>query len=190
MLIDEFLPVYDAVEKHETEISAPPDTVYASVRALDLAELPLVRWLMLLRQLPGRLFSRRKTPDRTDMTLEGLVEAGFVLLGERPGQEILLGIVGRFWRPADDALRLPAERFRDFEERGYAKAVWSFSLVAGATGRTRLTTETRVRCFDSPSRLKFRLYWAVVRPFSGLIRKETLRAVKRQTERLEQQTPP
>lgn len=43
-------------------------------------------------------------------------------------------------------------------------------------GRT-LTTETRVRAADLRSRRSFRLYWLVIRPFSGLIRHEWLRAV-------------
>ena len=185
MLIDDFLPVYDVFERHGTAISAPPDKVYATVRTLDLAELPLVHWLMLLRGLPGRLFSRRNTQERPDLTLDGLIESGFILLGERPGHEILLGIVGRFWRPAGDPLRMPSERFREFEEPGYAKAVWSYSLTSESADLTRLTTETRVRCFDRGSRLRFRLYWTLVRPFSGLIRKEILRAVKKKAERPE-----
>jgi hypothetical protein len=50
-------------------------------------------------------------------------------------------------------------------------------------GRTVLTTETRVACGDPASRAKFRAYWTVVRPFSGLIRILMLRAVRRECER-------
>ena len=51
----------------------------------------------------------------------------------------------------------------------------SFDAVAGATGGSRLVTETRVADAD----LVFRLYWIVVRPFSALIRRRWLRAVER-----------
>jgi len=40
-----------------------------------------------------------------------------------------------------------------------------------------LATETRVRCLDAASRRKFGLDWRLVRPFSGWIRREALRAV-------------
>ncbi|TMB67768.1 MAG: hypothetical protein E6J43_07850, partial [Chloroflexi bacterium] len=43
---------------------------------------------------------------------------------------------------------------------------------------TRLFTETRVRCLGVPSRRWFRLYWLVIRPFSGLLRRSMLRGIK------------
>ena len=45
-------------------------------------------------------------------------------------------------------------------------------------------TETRVYCLDEVSRKRFKLYWMLIRPFSGLIRREILQAVKRNAERL------
>ena len=103
-----------------------------------------------------------------------------MLLGERPGTELALGLVGRFWTATGQILRLDAEGVRTFDEPGYAKAVWDFRLAAQPDGTTRLSTETRVRCLDAPSRRRFRLYWRVIRPFSGLIRIALLRAVARE----------
>jgi hypothetical protein len=45
-----------------------------------------------------------------------------------------------------------------------------------------LATETRVLCLDDSSRRKFKLYWTLIAPFSGLIRNEALRVVKRAAE--------
>jgi hypothetical protein len=70
----------------------------------------------------------------------------------------------------------------DFHREGFAKAVWSFSL-APADGGTRLGTETRVQTFGRSATLKFRTYWLLVGPFSGLMRKAMLREVKRIAER-------
>jgi hypothetical protein len=61
--------------------------------------------------------------------------------------------------------------------------VWTFSVEAQPPGTTRLTTETRVACADAASRRRFRLYWLVVRPFSGLIRTAMLSAVAREATR-------
>jgi len=60
-----------------------------------------------------------------------------------------------------------------------ARAVWNFTGQEAAAGRTLLSTETRIVCGDAASRRKFRLYWLVVRPFSGLSRLLMLRAVRR-----------
>ena len=45
-----------------------------------------------------------------------------------------------------------------------------------------LSTETRVHIADPAVRRKFRRYWRVIRPFSGLIRILLLRAAKRRAE--------
>jgi hypothetical protein len=56
--------------------------------------------------------------------------------------------------------------------------------VAEATSHsTLLTTETRIWCADGRARRRFALYWALVRPFSGLIRILMLRAVAREATR-------
>jgi hypothetical protein len=52
-----------------------------------------------------------------------------------------------------------------------------------APDHARLVTETRVGCTDAGSRRRFRLYWLLVRPFSGVIRKAMLGAVAREATR-------
>ena len=183
MLIDKFLPEYDVVERHHVDIDASADTVYTAVRNLDLRDSKIVRWLMMVRALPAHLHS----PDKRQqlcrpLTLDWLQEEGFTVLAERANEELLLGLAGRFWTPSGGRQHLDAPGFRSFERPGYAKSVWNFSLSQLNEGVTRLSTETRVRCLDDSSRRRFRLYWLFVRPFSGLIRKEMLRAIKRNAE--------
>jgi hypothetical protein len=83
--------------------------------------------------------------------------------------------------PQGDLKKIDAETFKSFDVAGYAKAVWNFSLREEKTG-TRLTTETRIKCTDMTSRRRFGFYWAIVRPFSGLIRMQMLKAIKRRAE--------
>jgi hypothetical protein len=52
-----------------------------------------------------------------------MYEGGWILLGERAGHEIALGLVGKFWRPVMQVTS--ADEFRDFDETGFAKTVWS-----------------------------------------------------------------
>ena len=95
---------------------------------------------------------------------------------------MLLGLVGRFWTLSGGLRRLDAEGYRNFHERGYAKAAWNFSLTERPDESTLLETETRVHCPDAVSRRRFKWYWLFVGGFSGLIRREVLQAIKRNAE--------
>jgi hypothetical protein len=183
MLIDEFLPAYDAAERHQIDIGGSAERIYAVARKLDLSGSTWVRWLFRLRGLPALFLPRRKARlEGLGLTLEGLLKNGFILLGETPPREIVLGLVGKFWTSSGCIQRLDAAGFSSFAAPGYAKAVWNFSLSPQSQGITRLCTETRVLCLNETSRRQFRFYWMFIRPFSGLIRMEALRAIKRQVE--------
>lgn len=181
MLIDEWMPAWDAQERHETRIRAPNERVWRAVRTLDLAASPVVKALFALRSIPA-LFSRQRRDRALGTTLEALQRNGFVLLDERPGEELLLGLAGRFWRPSGGVLRLTADEVRAFDRPGYAVATWNFTLADDGDA-VRLATETRVRCTDDASRRSFRRYWAIVGPFSALTRREMLRTLRRACER-------
>ena len=63
-----------------------------------------------------------------------------------------------------------------------AKAVGNFAFLPQEAETVRVTTETRVYCLGDTSRHNFRLYWLLIGPFSGLIRKEWLRLIKQRAE--------
>ena len=73
-----------------------------------------------------------------------LTKFGFVVLDEKPNEEILLGLVGKFWKPTGNLQKIEAGDFLAFNKSGYAKAVWNFALTESATKEIRLTTETSV----------------------------------------------
>jgi hypothetical protein len=108
---------------------------------------------------------------------------GFTKLAEVPGQELVFGLAGRFWRFDGGLERLAGpEEFRAFAKEGCVKAAWNLRVVDAAAGSSRLTTETRVLCFGPSARRKFRLYWALVGPFSGALRRALLSGIKRRAE--------
>jgi hypothetical protein len=61
------------------------------------------------------------------------------------------------------------------------KIVLAFDLKE-TDGRTRLTTETRIKATDAAARRRFRLYWLAIGPGSAMTRRSLLRAVKRRAE--------
>ena len=182
MLIDRFLPAGEVSSRHEVEVRALAERAWAAARSLDLAGSPVVRALFALRSLPG-IFSRKSAARRgLGLDIEGLLKTGFVILAEAPGEEIVLGLVGRFWTPSGGIVRVDPTEFAAFDRPGYAVAAWNFTVHGPAAGPVRLATETRVRLTDSSSRRRFRAYWTIVGPFSGLIRREMLRTIRNAAE--------
>ena len=188
MTLDEFLRDYDVNEVHSTRVTAPPERVLAAVRELTAREVPLLVGLMALRTLPAVVLRRRPFRLRRDLgrpILEQTGRAGFMVLAERP-DELVLGVVGRFWTSDGGVERLEPAAFADFEAPGFAKAVMNFH-AGEVDGGTLLTTETRIGTTDEEARRSFRRYWRVVMPGSALIRRAWLRAVRKRAERDERQ---
>jgi hypothetical protein len=180
MLIESFIQNPDAVETHKIEIAASREAVYQALWTADLGGSPIIKSLMALRSIPGIVSSpKRLRHFPRQITLQTIIEAGFGQLAEEPGREVVLGVEGQFWRPAGNILPFSKEMFRGPVQPGLARGVWNFAVQEVDQERTVLSTETRVVCGDAASRLKFRAYWSVVRPFSGLIRMIMLRAVKK-----------
>jgi hypothetical protein len=102
-LIDTFLPIHDASERHATRARASPERIYAALRRTDLAASPLVRLLFGLRVLPlvftGRSGAIRTAIQRLRMSirLSDFEARGFTVLAEQPPTELLIGLVGTFW---------------------------------------------------------------------------------------------
>jgi hypothetical protein len=189
MLLNRFLPECDVKTRHAIRVAAPPDHVYACLRSANFYHWGLTRALYALRTLPAlpgsptetsRLFV--KELQRQRFRLDDLLVNGFTVLGEESGRELVLGTVGRFWRAHGQLCTTTPERFVKPAPPGTAKAAWNFTVGRHPSGGTELRTETRVLCADSVTRWRFRAYWMLIRPFSGLIRREMLAAVRRQAE--------
>jgi hypothetical protein len=130
LLLDEFMPTWD----HEISVSrvfrAPPAEVLDAITNLDLYQLPLTRVLLEARGLPARLAdaaARRRgetvMPEPRTFRVRDLPARGWILLGERPGVELVYGAVGKAWQGAGDVPKTPvtAETFAGFAEPGFAK---------------------------------------------------------------------
>jgi hypothetical protein len=176
--IDEFLPIHDVSACHEIRINAPPSIVYQCLLRSDFNDLWLVHLLMTIRT--GKRPPRNGAPGDLLKRLQG---TGFVILADVPGEELVIGVAGRFWRPdGGRCLDLTANNFVGFSRPGHAKVAWNFTLRAESPKETVLSTETRIKCFGRAALWKFRTYWILVAPFSGVIRKTILKHVKIESE--------
>jgi hypothetical protein len=176
---EEFLPQYDMVERHETHVEADVWTTYRAIRETDLARSLPVRILFGVRMLPHLLTGRPRLSTRVG--LNEMLRYGFVVLADDEPRDLVVGIVGRFWRPLGGVERVRAEDFTSFDRPGYAKGVMTLHVEPEGAG-SRVVTETRVRCLDPQARRAFSLYWTAVGPFSGYIRRAFLEAIRKQAE--------
>jgi hypothetical protein len=172
ILIDQVMPSCDRSEVHRRATAASPQALWDAVHDLRAGELKAMRVLMGLRTL-GR---RAGESDRT--VLEGFERMGFRPVAEEPGQELVVAGIGQFWKPSGGLKRVTSmEQFLAFEEPGYAKVAFNFRIQGG-----ELSTETRIAGTDAGARRRFGLYWLAIRPGSGLIRREWLRALDRRAQ--------
>lgn len=171
--LDDFLPAYEFSERHSLAVDAPAARIDAAFRSVSMADLPLARVLWWMRRL-GRPYG-----DSAKPFIGG--ELPGVVLEDVPEEGIVLGLTGQFWRvlggPRDPARPRTAEEFLAYDRQDTCKAVIDFRVAPGS-----LSTETRVHVGDPAARRRFRRYWFVVRPFSGLIRILLLRAARRRAE--------
>lgn len=186
MLLDRFLPHYHFTEVHGIVIDASPERVYRALLEVSLDDMPVARALFAVRALPalltGKGFRRRDDGRSSRSFIEQAVAGGFVMLGEEPGRELVVGTIGRFWQVSGGVYRVEsAQEFLDADPQGYAKAALNF-LIYRRGGLTKLRTETRIVISDPDARRTFSRYWLVVHPGSALIRKVWLRSVKRLCE--------
>lgn len=190
LLLDEFIPTWD----HEISMSqlfrAPPAEVFDAITNLDLYRLPLTRVLLEARGLPARLadaVARRRgekvAPEPPTFRVRDLPARGWLLLGERPGVELVYGTVARL-TGAPDAPERPvtAETFAGFAAPGFIKLAENTRVDPHGARACVLTFETRVLMTDAASRKAFRRYWAMAGPFVRLMRPVAMRAITRQLE--------
>ncbi|MBD8599012.1 hypothetical protein [Pseudomonas sp. CFBP 8772] len=182
-LLDIYLPHYHFRERHALDIRATAAQVMGAVESYDSTEDRLVRAMTALREMPQRLIWRlgnAPASNRPPFSLEN-----FTNLRTIPDKALALGLAGRFWKLDYGQEIVPdAESFKHFEQPGAARLVLGFSANELGDGLTRLVTETRVQCLDAVALRQFRPYWYLIRPFSGLIRRRVLKAIKQEVCRI------
>lgn len=164
--------MYEFSERHSLAIDAPAGRIDQALRAVSISDIPAVRALWWIRRL-GRPYG-----DSTRPFIGGGLPG--VVLEDVPEEGIVLGSTGQFWRVRGDrnaATPKTADEFLAYTRADTCKAVIDFRV-----GASSLSTETRVHVADPAARRKFRRYWLVIRPFSGLIRILLLRAARRRAE--------
>jgi len=179
--IDDWLPAWQFAEVHHARSTAPAAPLLDAAAAYRPDDDPLIGAAMALRESPGRLaglLGLRSTLAQRPR----FGKADFLPLGRLGDQALAYGLVGRFWEPGYGLVpQADAAAFRAFAAPGVAKLLLAFQVQADGDA-TRITTLTRMHCPDAATRRRITLYWAVIRPVSGLIRRRMLAQVRRVAE--------
>jgi len=168
--LEQTMPVYHFHERHSRWIDASPEQVWEALTTLTLDQLTLTRPLVAIRHLGAHTAAPAKP----------LLTEGPVRMFEiTPPTYAVGGAVARPWQHRPERRDVASlEEFARFAEPGWTKYLTDFHLQPG-TGGVQLTTETRGYSTDSRAQRRFLLYWAMIRPASGLIRRDLLATVRR-----------
>lgn len=172
-------------------VAASPDEAYAAFRRFDASRIAWINGLFRARTLPDRLRQRigerRPAVERQPIGIAGIVApgTGFVLLEDAPGEEIVVGSVGRFWMLDIEYVDVEPAAFTAFAEPGWGKLAWSIRAEPREGGGSILTFELGVTATDDESWQKFRRYFLVVGRFSHAIRRAFLKAMEQELGRAE-----
>jgi hypothetical protein len=143
------------VTRHAVAAEGDAPALDHALRDVTFGDVPLVRALV---------FARGLGLPRRDQKVLATIGRRATVLEDVPGEGVVVSLQGQFWRLRGRGPEPPAT------------AVVQFRATNGM-----LSTETRVHV-PPGSRARFVRYWRIVRPFSGFIRAQVLKAAKRRAE--------
>ena len=180
LMLNEFMPVYDIVERHAIRVRATPQVTLETALATRLERSAIIRAIIRAREL--MLGARTRQQRRPEPLLDQMQSLGWRVLAEQPGREILVGAVTQPWHAEVTFRGLGPDQFRTFAEPDFVKIAWTLRADPAGPGASVLRTETRVVTSDHDTRARFRRYWARFSPGIRLIRHILLRQVRKEAE--------
>ena len=188
MLIDRHLPEFDETLVRHIVVDAPTEATWQAVTSVNLMEvgdvMAIARALSWLRDLPERvgLARNREAPPKR-LTFDDLGSVpGWVKLGEDPGRELVLGAVGKFWKPRIEWLPIDPSDFSEFAEADYAKIAVAISVRPYGAERALVSYEARTATTSDLARKRFRRYWRLIGWGAAAMMSGALKLMRRDAE--------
>src|SRR2546430_3138225 len=96
MRLDDLVPRWQFRERHRLRVDAPPERVYAAIRAVTPREILFFRGFTALRRLGRRSAESILNAPPDQPILDTAIRTGFELLADDPPREIVVGLrIGR-----------------------------------------------------------------------------------------------
>lgn len=178
--LDEILPEYQFSERHALRVRARPEQVMEAVRQSTWGDLTSLATLLKIRGAVVHDDASQNTgvfaPDKR--VLDSFAASGYLFGGSE--QEVLMaGVVNMRARRRPEVHSL--QELADYREDGWIKTAFDFSVQDAGGGWSLLTTETRMAAQPEMSRGPA-VYWRLIVPGSGLLRREWLEGIRRRAE--------
>jgi len=181
--IDDFAPVFHFREHHSTIVAAPPERVFAAIRAVTADEIALFNLFTRIRRFGRPGPESILNAPRQQPILDVATRTGFHLLVERPPHVIVIGAVVVAPPRTGPRRAFSADDFRALALPGFAKATMNFRVTELGNGSSQVDTETRVFATDGAALGRFTPYWRIIFPGSSILRATWLSAIKSRAER-------
>src|SRR6059058_1034812 len=147
--------------RHARASRVSPADLWDAALELRLTETPTMR-----RLIRWRLGSHAPAADTT---YRELFRSGIFMLLEEGDLFSVSGVAGRIWAPSGEYARLEsADDYRKYARPGTAK-VAILTEVRDHERGSQIVSESRVVVHGRRSRMLFRGFWAMVRPFSRFV---------------------
>lgn len=171
--LSELLPGAPFRERHLGVVPADPDTTWRALQRLRWSDVAGGRSLMLLR---GIGFGGRAARPCLDLFRD------VAHFEEAAPRELGFVVIGRPWLPVPASRPVTSmDQAACFAEPGWLVYGMDWVLTGLPDGRTLVETHTICRPTSTSARVAFGAYWAVIRPFSGLLRRGMIAALARST---------
>ncbi|MGI9556703.1 MAG: hypothetical protein ACR2N5_02045 [Solirubrobacterales bacterium] len=186
LLLDQHLPEFDVTRVHHRVIDASVERTWETVKSVDLMRVgevwPITRALMWVRRLPDAV-TRSSGQDGEPLSFDDVAATeGWVKLDEVPGRELVLGAVGKVWRPRIEWRSVSRSEFSEFAVPGYAKIAVGLSVRPYGRRRTLLSYEARTATTDEVARRRFQRYWRLIGWGAGAVMRGALELIGREAE--------
>ncbi len=182
--LDDYLPEYSFVERHEVLVHATPERTAAALREVTFDDIRVYDTLMRIRALAGGHL--RTAPSMGKVRILKAISSpgsGFLPLYEDE-REIVMGMAGQPWSSARRPKIRTAADYQAFQDAESVKVAFNLKIEDQGGGFTRVTTETRIGATDDAGRRIMARYWRLVYPGSGMIRRMWMNAVRTRAENL------
>jgi hypothetical protein len=177
--LDRLIPKPALREIDCVELAVNAERAWRAVRELDLAQSTLVQTLFGIRTLPDRL--KANNPQLRVRLDTSPNRPGFQILAENPPHEVVVGAIGKVWRPVIPFVHMAdAAAFAAFSEHEYIKVAWALRIFPEGECTSLVEFELRVAATDETAWKKFTRYFRLIGPGSHLIRRVLLAQLQRE----------
>jgi hypothetical protein len=167
MSLDSYLPDYFLREIGYLAVRTSPAETFRTICDFEMSKISWIDALFRLRTLADRPKALSSRLTLRDAYLQG----GFVHLEEKHDEELVVGAIGKIWRPSISFTKVDSNDYGNFHKPGFGKVAWSLRCQPRISVGTLVSLEVRVGATDSVSAAKMRSYYSVIGPFSRAIRR-------------------